>query len=347
MIPPVNGRPQDQMKSTTVLSALAVLLVACSGDPEPAAQPDVRGERLVVRQQVVPTLKPASATITSRDLAQARARISGTLVRLSVREGVVVTEGQVLGVVSDDRLSLQTAALDAAVSAAEADAVLARDRLARVQTLFDRGFYAQAALDQARAASQAAEAQLRAARAQRAASVETASQGRILAPVAGRVLTADVPEGSVVVAGQSIATITAGPLVLRLELPEAQGRRLSQGQQVRVEGEDLPATGTVAQIYPAAVAGRVVADIAVDGLASDRVGQRVLVQVPLGQQEALLAPRRFIAMRHGLAYVRTIDDAGRVSEAPVQLGDSDDADTVRILAGVSEGDTLVVPEPGR
>ncbi len=336
------------MKSTTVLAALIIFLLgACGGDPEPVAPTEVRGERLVIRQQVVPILKPASAVITSRDLAEARARISGTLVRLNVREGMIVSEGQVLGVVSDDRLSLQTTALDAAVSAAEAEAVLARDSLARVQTLFDRGFYAQAALDQARAGAEAAQAHLRAARAQRAASVETASQGRILAPVAGRVLSADVPEGSVVVAGQSIATITAGPLVLRLELPEAQGRRLRQGQQIRVEGENLPAVGTVAQIYPAAVAGRIVADIAVEGLASDRVGQRVLVQAPLGQQEALLAPRRFIAMRHGLAYVRTIDASGRVSEAPVQLGDSDDADTVRILSGVSEGDTLVAPEPGR
>ncbi|RZJ37865.1 MAG: HlyD family secretion protein, partial [Brevundimonas sp.] len=65
---------------------------------------------------------------------------------------------------------------------------------------------------------------------------------------------ADVPAGSVVSAGQSVATITAGPLVLRLELPEAQGRNLRVGQSVIVSSDDLPGvtSGTIAQVYPAA-----------------------------------------------------------------------------------------------
>jgi membrane fusion protein, multidrug efflux system len=341
------------MKPTAALAALAasVLMIgslaACGAEPDRVAPEPVTGERLVVSEALIADLKPTSAEITSRDLGEARARIPGTLVQMTVREGDLVRQGQVIGVVADDRVDLQTAAFDAQVAAAEAEAERARAQLARVQTLFDRGFYAQAALDQARAAARSADAQARAARAQRAASAETGAQGRILAPTSGRVLTADVPAGSVVAAGQSVATVTAGPLVLRMELPEVQGRNLRVGQTVSLSGDRLPASGTIVQVYPAASGGRITADIAVEGLASDRVGQRVTVLAPIGEREALVLPRRFVSTRYGIDFVRTVDAAGRVSDAPVQLGGPVDGDRVEVLSGLKAGDVVLSPEPVR
>ncbi len=340
------------MKSMAVLPALVagILLIAglssCGREPAAPAAAPARGERLVVAETVIDAVKPASAVVASRDLGEARARIPGTLVQLNVREGDTVREGQVIGLVTDNRVGLETAALGAQVAAAEAEAARARADLSRIQTLFDRGIYAQARLDQSLAASQAANAQVRAARAQRSASAETGAQGRILAPASGRVLTADVPAGSVVNAGQSVATITAGPLVLRLELPEAQGRNLRVGQSVAVSSEDLPgvSAGTIAQVYPASTAGQTTADISVAGLGSDRVGQRVNVQVPVGQRRALVIPRRFVSTRYGIDFVRTVDRAGRVSEAPVQLGGLAGGDRLEVLSGLAAGDVVLAPE---
>ena len=340
------------MKSMAVLPALVagILLIAglssCGREPAAPAAAPARGERLVVAETVIDAVKPASAVVASRDLGEARARIPGTLVQLNVREGDTVREGQVIGLVTDSRVGLETAALGAQVAAAEAEAARARADLSRIQTLFDRGIYAQARLDQSLAASQAANAQVRAARAQRSASAETGAQGRILAPASGRVLTADVPAGSVVNAGQSVATITAGPLVLRLELPEAQGRNLRVGQSVVVSSEDLPgvSAGTIAQVYPASTAGQTTADISVAGLGSDRVGQRVNVQVPVGQRRALVIPRRFVSTRYGIDFVRTVDRAGRVSEAPVQLGGLAGGDRLEVLSGLAAGDVVLAPE---
>ena len=338
-------------KSSALFAVLATALLAsglsaCGGEPEVAVTAPARGERFTVAEQTIDAVKPASAVVVSRDLAEARARIPGTLVRLNVREGDVVRQGQVIGVVVDARVGMETAALGAQVAAVEAEAVRARADLSRVQTLFDRGFYAQARLDQARAGSQAADAQVRAARAQRSASAETGAQGSIVAPAAGRVLTADVPAGSVVSAGQSVATITAGPLVLRLELPEAQGRNLRVGQTVIVSAGDLPGAGvaTIAQVYPASTAGRTTADISVTGLTSDRVGQRVTVQVPVGQRRALVVPRRVVSTRYGIDFVRTVDRAGRVSEAPVQLAGTAGEDRVEVLSGLAVGDVVLAPE---
>lgn len=343
-------------KPSALFSALAatVLLAgglsACGGgEPEVVATAPARGERLTVTEALIDAVKPASAVVASRDLGEARARIPGTLTRLNVRAGDTVGQGQVIGVVTDNRVGLETAAYGAQVAAAEAEAARARADLSRIQTLFDRGIYAQARLDQSLAASQAANAQVRAARAVRAASAETGAQGRILAPTSGRVLAADVPAGSVVSAGQSVATITAGPLILRLELPEAQGRNLKVGQSVAVSSGDLPgvSAGTIAQVYPAATAGQTTADITVAGLASDRVGQRVTVQVPVGQRRALVIPRRAVATRYGIDFVRTVDRAGRVSEAPVQLGGPVSGDRVEVLSGLAAGNIVLAPEAAR
>ncbi len=335
------------------LAAAALLaggLSACGGaEPEVAATAPVRGERLTVAEALIDAVKPASAVVASRDLGEARARIPGTLTQLNVREGDTVRQGQVIGLVVDNRVGLETAAYGAQVAAAEAEAARARADLARIQTLFDKGIYAQARLDQSLAASRAADAQVRAARAVRSASAETGAQGRILAPTSGRVLAADVPAGSVVSAGQSVATITAGPLVLRLELPEAQGRNLRVGQSVVVSSGDLPgvSAGTIAQVYPASTAGQTTADISVAGLNSDRVGQRVTVQVPVGQRRALVIPRRVVSTRYGIDFVRTVDRAGRVSEAPVQLGGPAGEDRVEVLSGLAAGDVVLAPEKAR
>ena len=342
-------KPTALFAAVAAAALLAGGLSACGAEPEVGATAPARGERLTVTEAVIDAVKPVSAVVASRDLGEARARIPGTLTQLNVREGDMVRQGQVIGVVTDNRVGLETAAFGAQVAAAEAEAARARADLSRIQTLFDQGIYAQARLDQALAASQAADAQVRAARAVRAASAETGSQGRILAPTSGRVLAADVPAGSVVSAGQSVATITAGPLVLRLELPEAQGRNLRVGQSVIVSSDDLPgvSVGTIAQVYPASTAGQTTADISVAGLDSDRVGQRVIVQAPVGQRRALVIPRRFVSTRYGIDFVRTVDPAGRVSEAPVQLGGPAGEDRVEVLSGLAAGDVVLAPEAAR
>ena len=330
--------------TVVVAALLAGGLAGCGREPPAAKVAPPRGERLVVREAVVEDLKPVSALVAARDLGEARARMGGVLTKLLVREGDLVRQGQLIGVVVDERIGMQTAALGAQAAAAEAEATRARADLGRVRTLFDKGIYARARLDQAQAAATAAEAEARAARAQQAASAESGAQGRILAPASGRVLKADVPEGSVVVAGQSVATITAGPLLLRLEMPEAEGRALKAGQTVAVDADGAASAGVIVQVYPAADAGRIVADVEVAGLTSDRVGQAVVLKIPVGRRRALILPRRFVATRFGVDFVRTLDKAGRVSEAPVQLGPAQGGG-VEVLTGLSAGDVVLGAEP--
>ena len=324
----------------------AALLLAACGTPEPAppavhAAP--QADRLTVQARTVSDMKPVPGTLTTRDMAEARARISGTLVMLAVKEGDIVRQGQLIGRVSDPRLALQTGAFDAQVAAAAAEAGRANADLSRTRTLFSKGIYAQARLDQVEAQARAANANLTAARAQRGASAELAAQGAILAPAAGRVLAARIPVGSVLMSGQSLATITAGPMVVRLELPEGQARALRVGDVVDLSAQDLrnaATQGTITQIYPSITGGQVTADVSAPDLPQDLIGQRVRAQVKIGERQALVVPRRYILNRFGIDYARLVRSDGSLSKTPVQTTAGPDVDTVEVLAGLRAGDVL-------
>lgn len=337
--------------SLVLAGLLSLTVAACDRSPAPdAPAAAAAGDRHTVTLAPVADLKPVVARVTSRDLAEARARIGGTLVRLDVREGDAVRRGQVIGLVRDDRLDLQTRALAAQVTAAAAEAERAESELARVRRLAEQGVYAPARLEQAEAAARAAVAARAAASASQAAGAEASAQGAIVAPAAGRVVRADTPAGSVVTPGQSIATITAGPLVLRLELPEAQAEAVRPGAAVRIDARDLPGAATagmVTQLYPAVSGGRVTADVAVEGLTDALIDRRVRVEVAVGQRQALVIPARLVSTRHGVDFVRVAGADGRVSDVAVQLAPGPSPDLREVLSGVRAGDQLLAPAAGR
>lgn len=327
----------------------AQTLVGC-GQRQTALAPSapISGDQLLVREQSVPDFKPVAATITSRDLAEARARIGGILVSLTVKEGDTVRRGQLIGRVADQRIGLETQAYAAQAAAAAAESVRSQAELVRIKDLYDHGVYAQARLDQAEAAAKAAAGTLKAAQAQRAASAEGAAQGAIYAPAGGRVLHAQTPAGSVVMPGQSVATITAGQTIMRVEVPEADAGGLAAGQTVLVASDDLDQTvtrATVAQVYPDVTAGKVTVDLAAPGLKSELVGRRVRARLPIGRRQALVIPSRFVITRYGVDYVR-IAQGGSAADAPVQTAPGPIAGEVEILSGLSPGDVIVSPGTG-
>jgi RND family efflux transporter MFP subunit len=323
----------------------AFLLGGCgeAETPEPVAQTAPAAGRLTVRSQIVSDMKPVPATLTTRDMAEARARIPGVLVSLAVKEGDIVRQGQVIGRVKDERIGLQTGVFDAQVTAAAAEAARASADLSRTRDLFAHGVYAQARLEQIETQAKAANANLAAARAQRNASAELGAQGAILAPTAGRVLIADIPVGSVVMPGQTLAKITAGPMVVRIELPEGQARALKVGDQVQFASEDLrgmAAEGAVAQIYPSVTGGQIIADVTAAGLPQDLIGQRVRARIKVGERQALVVPRAYVVTRFGIDYVRLVRAGNTVSETPIQATAGPTSDTVEVLSGLQAGDVL-------
>jgi RND family efflux transporter MFP subunit len=327
------------------LAAVATLAVfGCGSRNEAPAEPAraPQGQRLRVVAVAVPELKSVAGEITTRDQAEALARIPGRLVRLTVREGDEVVRGQRIGTVVDERMGYETSAYQAQVAAASAEAVRARAELARIDYLYRNNVYAKARLDQAQAAARAAGAQVAAAQAQRQASAAAAGQGAILSPATGRVLRADVPEGSVVAPGTSVATVTAGPPLLRLRVPQSFAGRIRPGMEVAVQDEALGnRRARIVQVYPAVSGGQIVADADLPGLGTDLVGRRLTVLLDVGSRTGIVIPRHFLITQYGIDYVDLVGRDGAVARVPVQTAPTGAADRVEILSGVAAGDVLL------
>lgn len=322
----------------------AFQLAACgSGEQATTVRPQPpAGPRLTLAMSQAPEWKDVSAEISTVDQAQALARIPGILTSLSVHEGDMVRKGQVIGRIVDSQLPYQSGAYAAQAAAAQAQVAQAQADLSRTRFLYDNGVYAKAKLDQAQAAATAASAQVRATRQQQAAVDAVAGQGVVVAPTTGRVLVADVPAGSPVAPGTSLATITSGPVVLRLDLPESLAGKVEAGVRVMVSGLGGGTTiGRVTRVYPSVEAGQFRADALMPGLDGSLIGRRVAARIEIGTRRALLVPSGYVVTRYGIDYVTVLAKDGAASTVPVQTAPSVENGKVEILSGVGPGDMLI------
>jgi len=295
--------------------------------------------------------KAVFATVESPNVVPARSRIGGTVASLSVRQGDTVTPGQVIAVVGDAKLLLQINALDAQIAGLQSTLAQAQTDLVRADTLFRQGAGPRTTLDQARTAVEVASAAPRARTAERAVAQQNLDEGQVLAPVTGRVLTVPLTQGTVVLNGDTIATIGEQPFLLRLRVPERHAVFLKPGDPVRLAAEQLGArqgtSGRITLIYPQIDEGRVVADATVTDLGSYFVGDRVLVWISAGTRQGYVIPAGYVETRFGLDYVRLRAPGGGVTDTPVQRGEPQPSPTLpeglEILSGVHSGDVLIYP----
>ena len=334
----------------TVAAAISLVAISACGQAHKAGlepQAVSPSGSLTVRERVVPDYKAVAAIITNRDAGDARARISGRLSQLLVREGDSVKKNQLVAVITDDRIASEAQAAAAGQVAAQAANDQAQRDLARAEKLFASQAIAQTAIENARTQAQAAAASLRAAKAQADAARALEQQGEVRSPAEGKVLHATIPQGSNVMAGDLIVAISTGAQVLRVELPESEGKSLSAGSEIALafeQGGSLSKSARIRQIYPAVVNGRITADLDAPGLDTAFIGARVRVLVPVGQRRAIVVPASYIDTRYGADYVR-LSRANAAIDVPIQRGGAlpapDMPDGVEVLSGLRDGDVIV------
>lgn len=320
-----------------VLAAMFVALAASAFGADPG---------LAVSRVDVDDRKAVIATVETLREVTARARIGGTVAQLLVREGDQVSAGSRIAQVVDEKLALQVQAIDARIQAQQAQRDQARIDFDRAEDLRRSGVAAQARVDEARTRLDVAERTLRAVRAERDVLLQQSAEGAVLSPGPGRILRVPVNERSVVLAGDTVATIATDAYVLRLRLPERHARSLKAGDTILVGARGLQAAnapetlrrGRVALVYPQIDQGRVVADVEVEGLGDYFVGERTRVYVSTGTRSAVVVPPELVARRHGIDYVRLADG----TEVVVQVGAATDKG-IEILAGLRAGDRVIKP----
>ena len=305
-------------------------------------------DTFTVQPVTVSDEKAVFATVESANVVPARARIGGTIAELAVKQGDRVERGQVIATVGDEKLVLQLRSIDAQIAGLKAQLAQANIDLDRAQRIFKTGAIPKQQLDQAQTNVDVASNALKAQTGQRAVVEQQLSEGQVLAPTAGRVLTVPVTSGTVVMSGEPLATIAEQDFVLRIRVPERHARYLKVGDPIRLDGEDLGLTdvktGTISLVYPDIEDGRVVADAKVPGLSDYFVGERIRVWVSGGERKTFIVPAGFVTTRFGIDYVK-LQQPGDAIEVPVQRGretaQGDMPDGIEILSGIGTGDVLV------
>ena len=304
-------------------------------------------ESLTLAPVQVTDWKAVYGRIETRDRVPARARIGGTLVDLQVTEGDLVSEGQVLAVIVDQKLGFQLSALEAQKTAVAAQFANAQAEVKRGEDLLKQGVTTVQRLDALRTQADVLGGQLSALDAQMNVTRQSQTEGQVLAPAAGRILDVPVGKGAVVMPGEAIATLAAGQSFLRLSVPERLAISLTEGDEIQIENGSVTGKGRLAKVYPLIENGRVLADVEVEDLSDRFVDARVLVRLPVGSHAALVVPQSALTTRSGLDFVGVETAEGVVlrTVVPGARFTVDGAEHVEVLSGLNSGDRILSVAP--
>lgn len=343
-------------------SAVLLMLVGCGADDAPPGARALPVKAMPVIQREAVTYKDYVGQVQGSREVEIRARVSGILTGKYFQDGALVTEGQRLFSIDPREYRAQVSAAQAQLAAAEAAATRARLDVSRYTPLVAENAISRQVFDNAVAAAQQTQAQVEALK----AGLDAASLGleyaEVTSPLTGRIGAADVFEGGLVTAGQTLlATVSSdNPVWVYFSVSE---RDLLDFQRRHGTGElpaDSPArkvrlTLTDNTIYP--LEGTIdFGDRALDARTSTyrlradfpnpdnalKPGLFARIRVT-GEslQDALLVPDRAVIQQLGSYFVIIVDADGKAVQRAVTPGPRLSNLWV-IEKGLAPGDMVVV-----
>ncbi len=280
------------------------------------------------------------------------AQVQGAVMALPVKAGDKVRAGQML-VRLDARAAEQAAAAGAAqAQAAQAARDAAVREYERQQQLFRKHYISQAAMDRA-------EAQYKAAKAETAARLASASAAQtqsgfyaIHAPYDAIVADVNAVLGDMAMPGRPLLTVyDPTALRVRVMVPESAASSAIAPQQIGIHlaGETAPLKPAALQWLPAADPGTHTRELRLAlpaGLAGARPGQFAQIELPVsGGADAsarrLYVPAAAIVRRAELTAVYVVGQDGKPLLRQVRLGPAA-GDRVEVLAGLNANERVAL-----
>lgn len=310
---------------------------------------DVASARRVMMEEAT----PVTGNLRPLETVEVRARLEGDLAAVYAREGQPVRAGEVLARFEDSQQASGLRSAQAAVASARVDLSAAQWNLTQTRELYRQGAVAEQVLKSAEQGEAAAQAKLAAALAQLRAAAQLETDTRVVSPMSGIVEKREAENGEHLSRGTLIFTVVRNDVLeLTAAVPARQANGIVPGQMVRFSVDGQPREGKVARVSPTidplSRSITVYVQITNPGgaikggtFATGRVVRRVLA-------DALVVPSAAVRQRPntGAPYVYKIA-ADRIAEADVTLGAADDAQQlVEVLAGIDEGDRVVVGNVG-
>lgn len=312
---------------------------------------------------VAETLRPVISEIVTSERASFRsfpgvvaAEVETTLAfqtsgRLAVRRvdvGDAVQAGADLAALDQVTLAEDVAVAEAALSAAVAEADLARRSLSRVEELARRGVAATAQLEAAQAQADAADARTEAARANLSRANDAASFGTLTAPESGVVTQVFADPGAELSPATPVLSLaTEAGREAQIDVPEEALAVVSKGTRFLIasrQHDTTPVGGTLQMIEPVATSGtrgyrlRIRLDPDGDAL---RIGALVTAWLDTVQAALLTIPVQAVIADGTGPRVWIIGAERRAELRDVTLG-AEVGGRVVVTGGLAEGDEVLV-----
>jgi RND family efflux transporter MFP subunit len=243
--------------------------------------------------------------------------------------------------------SQQAAQLAAQIDAARANAQLAQNNYQRALSLQSRGFVSKAEIDSKRASRDAANAQVRVAQAQLAATRAEIGRLNVVAPASGLILQRNVELGQIVSSGSPALFRLAegGQMEVRARMSQQDLAFVRVGMPATVTpvGATETLTGSVWQVAPLIDPQSRLGEarIAIPYSAAIRPGGFAEARISSGSAVAPLLPQSAVLSDDRGAYVYVLNGKNEVERRAVRIGTVEDSG-VTVTDGLAGNEAVVL-----
>ena len=344
------------------LALIPMLLLGCSHGSNPVSTPPQTVEAAIVHSvsAQTPELIEATGTVHAKETAMISPQIPGRIRQVLVNAGDQVRAGQLLATLDDaamqSGLELAAAGESAAQKqqmAAQTQAALAAQTLARYQLLQQQKSVSPQEFDEVEKRSEAAQLQVAAYAAQSEQAKAAVAGARtqlaytsLHAPFAGTVTARMADPGTLAAPGMTMLVIDRdGPLQVYTTVDESLIGSIHAGMTLPVGADGIDAVnlrGRVAEIVPAAdpASHSFLVKLDLPPQKNLRAGMYATAGIPGGSRAMILAPQSAVMMRGSLSCVFALDANGLAQLRYVTVGNKH-GDQIEILSGVAAGESLV------
>ena len=241
------------MKTTLHIVIALGLLGALAGCEEETAEIPVERIRAIKPYFVIEpaggSMRIYSGTVSATDTSALSFAVAGTVATVAVVQGDRVKEGQVLATLDPKPFELNVQAANSELASADAKRTEKKNALDRQLTLYEKGWVAKAALDQAFASFDSAEAELNLARSRLGTSERELAKTHLTAPFDGLIAVRDVEPFEEVTPGSAALRINSeGALEIDLAVSDNVISRLDIGVPVNVDISTVTGCGCAGRI---------------------------------------------------------------------------------------------------
>ncbi len=325
------------------------LLAACGRDTPPPAVEDIRPVRAErVAAQADATGTRYAGEVRARYETDLAFRVGGRVRSRMVEVGTPVKAGQVIATLDPSDYALAARAARSQLAAAEAEAKLAHEDLLRFTELRAKNFIAQAELDRRTTAATAADAQVRALRAEAARQGNQTDYTRLTVPHAGVVTAVSFEAGQVVAAGQPVARLAqSGEREVRIDVPEnaLDALRRAKALDVRLwTSPDTVYAGRLRELAPMADPATRTYAARITLVAPDeavKLGMTATVELAADASASLTVAQSALFRVNGRPEVWVVDPgSGKVAARVVELG-ALNGERATVRSGLAAGEWVV------